>query len=221
MRILLVEDDGMIGESLRKALRQSQYAVDWAKDGDEADDSLQSEKYDLVILDLGLPCKSGMSVLKTMRERNDTTPVLILTAQDAVADRVKGLDLGADDYMLKPFALEELEARIRVLLRRKAGQAAPVLMHEDIKLDMGTHQMIYKDKAILLSAKEYALLYALIERPGAVLSLSQLESALYGWNEEVSSNAVEVHIHQIRKKTGNKDIIRNIRGVGYVIGGKT
>lgn len=217
MRILLVEDDVMIGEGLQKALRQSHYAVDWAQDGEAADSGLHAEKYDLVVLDLGLPLKSGPAILKDLRARKDDTPVLILTARDGVSDRVLGLDLGADDYMLKPFALEELEARIRVLLRRKAGHASSLLTHGDLELDLTTRKLTYGGKTLVLSAREYALIYALLERPGAVLSRAQLESALYGWNEEVASNAVEVHIHQLRKKMGAK-IIKNIRNVGYTIG---
>lgn len=216
MRILLVEDDKMIGEGLQKALRQSHYAVDWAQDGETADMSLRDEKYDLVVLDLGLPLKSGPVLLKELRARKDDTPVLILTARDSIADRVQGLDLGADDYMLKPFALEELEARIRVLLRRKAGQSSPVLTYGGLELDMAAKKLTYAGKTMTLSAREYALIYALLERPGAVLSRAQLESALYGWNEEVASNAVEVHIHQLRKKLGS-GIIKNIRNVGYTI----
>lgn len=217
MRILLVEDDVMIGESLQKALRQSYYTVDWAQDGESAEISLRAESYDLVILDQGLPDKSGPEVLKELRARKDNTPILILTARDAISDRVNGLDLGADDYMLKPFALEELEARIRSLLRRKTGQSSPVLSYAGLELDPLSHKLTYQGQSFTLSSKEFSIMHALMERPTAVLSRPQLESNLYGWNEEVSSNAVEVHIHQLRKKLGN-NVIRNIRNVGYTIG---
>ncbi|MFZ4540806.1 MAG: response regulator [Rickettsiales bacterium] len=216
MRILLVEDDTMIGESLTHALRSSGYSVDWAKDGDAGELSLQSSNYNLVLLDVSLPKRSGLEILASLRQRKETVPVLILTARDSVTDRVQGLDGGADDYLVKPFALEEVEARIRVLLRRHLGQAEPILQSANIILNLLTKEIEVGDKKIILSAREYALMYALMERPGKVLSRAELEEKLYGWNEEVSSNAVEVHIHGLRKKLGNA-IIRNIRGMGYMV----
>jgi two-component system, OmpR family, response regulator QseB len=220
MRLLLVEDDRMIGESLQKALRQGGYAVDWARTAGEADLSLLDNDYNLVILDLGLPDKPGLALLKNLRGKDNGIPVLILTARDTVSDRVLGLDSGADDYMLKPFALEELEARIRLLLRRKSGSSSPVLKHGDITLNPATHEVTYKDRKSVLPGREYALMFALMETPGKILSRAQLEEKLYGWNEEVGSNAVEVHIHQIRKKLG-ADIIRNVRNTGYMIAGSS
>lgn len=216
MRVLLVEDDRMIGEGLQKALRQHGYAVDWVMEGRDADISLQDNNYNLVVLDLGLPDQSGLEIIKNLRIRKDSVPVLILTAKDTVSDRVTGLDAGADDYMLKPFSLEELEARIRALLRRRTGLATPSIAYGDIKLDPATHEVSYKNKKAVLSGREYALMYALIEMPGRILSRANLEERLYGWNEEVASNTVEVHIHQIRKKLGN-DIIKNVRNSGYMI----
>ena len=222
MRILLVEDDPMIGKDLQKALKQNGYAVNWARDGAAADMTLQDEIYDLVVLDLGLPQLSGLDVLKKMRTRNNATPVLVLTARDSTSDKVKGLDAGADDYLLKPFALEELEARIRSLLRRQAGQAGTgdgLLQHGDLRLNPKTHHATYKGQDTALSGREFALLFALVKTSHRALSKTQLEEAIYGWNDEVASNAVEVHIHQIRKKLGS-DIIKNIRNVGYTLAGK-
>lgn len=220
MRILLVEDDRMIGEGLQKALRQSGFSVNWIEDGALADDALRDEAYELAILDLGLPHKSGLEILKNLRGRQSTIPVLVLTARDAVSDKVKGLDLGADDYMLKPFALEELEARIRSLLRRQAGQAGEWLEYNELRLNPKTHEAVYEGSKIALTSKEFSLMFALIKNPSAVLSKTQLEESLYGWNEEVASNAIEVHVHQIRKKL-SPSIIRNIRNVGYTLGQET
>lgn len=220
MRLLLVEDDTMIGSGLQKALKKSGFAVDWAQDGETADISLQDEAYDIVILDLGLPGESGLSVLGKLRKRGNTVPVLILTARDSVSDKVKGLDGGADDYLLKPFALEELEARIRTLMRRQAGHAGNengLLRHGGIALNPKTHEVFLNDKKIALSAREFGLVHALIQTPNAILSKTQLEENLYGWNEEVASNTIEVHIHQIRKKIGT-GFIKNIRNIGYTLG---
>ena len=214
MRLLLIEDDAMIGDSLQKALRKSGYAVDWVQDGEDALLSLESTEYALMILDLGLPGKDGLSILLALRKKENPIPVLILTARDAVSDKVQGLDMGADDYMLKPFALEELEARIRLLLRRHNGHSSSILKVGDLSIDTATHKVIMNDKPYSLSSKEFALLAVLMERSGTVFSRAQLEEKLYGWNEEVGSNAIEVHIHQIRKKLG-KNIIKNIRNVGY------
>lgn len=217
MRILLVEDDKMIGEGLQKALRQNGYSVNWAEDGAMAEDALKDEDYNLVILDIGLPQKSGLDVLGGLRSKGNKTLVLMLTARDAVSDRVKGLDLGADDYVLKPFALEELEARIRSLLRRQTGQAGEWLEYKDIRLNPKTHEAEYQGQKIALSGREFSLMFSLIKNPQAVLSKSQLEESIYGWNEEVASNSIEVHIHQIRKKL-NAAVIKNIRNVGYTLG---
>lgn len=216
MRILLVEDDKMIGKGLEKGLKLGGYAVDWVEDGQSAELAFKDQPYDLVILDLGLPKKSGMSILQDIRKSNNNTPVLILTARDSVQDRVSGLDGGADDYMLKPFALEELEARIRSILRRKSGQANPVLTCGDISLNPATHEVWYRGEKTALSSREFSLLHTMMKSPTAVFSRAQLEESLYGWNEEVGSNAVEVHIHQIRKKMGG-DVIKNIRNVGYTL----
>lgn len=220
MRLLLVEDDLMIGEDLQKALRKESFVVNWVQDGESADIALQNESYDLVILDLGLPGKSGIHVLDTLRKGGNDTPVLILTARDAISDKIKGFDTGADDYLLKPFALEELEARIRSLLRRSMGQAGNengLLRHGRITLNPKTREVFFDDKIVSLSAKEFLLIHALLKTPNAVLSKTQLEESLYGWNEEVASNAVEVHIHQIRKKL-DSGVIKNIRNVGYTLG---
>ena len=217
MKILLVEDDEMIGESLKVALKKSNYSLDWVQDGDDVELSLETGNYDLIILDLGLPNKDGIDILKTLRSQDNPISVLILMARDGVEDRVLGLDTGADDYMLKPFSLEELEARIRLLLRRREGRKTNVIRHGELSLNIDTHKVIYKGENHTLSAKEFNLLVKLTEKSDNVFSREQLEDILYGWNEEVQSNAVEVHIHQIRKKLG-KEIIRNTRNVGYSLG---
>lgn len=207
----------MIGESLHKALSQNGYAVDWAKDGDTAEVSLSTHDYDMMLLDLGLPGKSGLEVLQHLRSRKNPLPVLILTARDRVSDKVIGLDAGADDYLIKPFELEELEARMRALLRRRSGRVEPLLLAGNIALNPITREITIGETTTLLGAREYALMRALMERPGAVLSVQDLEDRLYGWNEEVDSNAIEVHIYQLRKKLG-KGCIANVRGMGYKIG---
>ena len=216
MRLLLAEDDRMIGTSLKRGLKQDGFAVDWVQDGRATEIALAENVHDLVVLDLGLPRKEGLDVLRAMRQRGDARPVLIVTARDAVADRVAGLDAGADDYVLKPFELTELAARIRALLRRSAGRADPVVAYGGIELHPVTREARLNGKPIVLSAREYALLDALLARPGAILSRAQLEEKLYGWNEEIESNAVEVHIHALRRKLG-ADAIRNVRGVGWMI----
>lgn len=219
MRLLLVEDDKMIGESLQKALKKEGYTVNWAEDGTTADIALSDDSYDLVILDLGLPDKSGLDVLAQLRKSGNSVPVIILTAKDAISDKVKGLDTGADDYLLKPFQLEELEARIRSHMRRHAGKIAHEegwLNHGELSLNPKTHEVIFKNKQALLSGREFSLIYTLIKTPNAILSKRQLEEGIYGWNEEIASNAIEVHVHQIRKKLGT-NIIKNIRNVGYTI----
>lgn len=216
MRILLVEDDSMIGASLQEALQQSGYAVDWARDGQMAETALGLEPYGLVLLDLGLPKKSGIELLRQLRARGNNLPVIIVTARDAVSDRVAGLDSGADDYLIKPFALEELDARIRAAVRRRGGRADPILVCGALQLNPATREVSYGGRTQVLSAREYALLFALMERPGTVLSRSQLEERLYGWNEEIASNTVEVHVHQLRKKLA-PEVIRTIRGLGYTV----
>jgi two-component system OmpR family response regulator/two-component system response regulator QseB len=219
MRTLLAEDDRMIGESVRTALRQEGYAVDWARDGAAADASLVAERYDLVLLDLGLPRLDGLEVLRALRARRDgreLTPVIVMTARDAVADRIAGLDAGADDYVVKPFELDELLARMRAVIRRRSGRAAPVIEHLGVRVDPATREVTRNGAAVVLSAREYAVLEALLLRPGAVLSRAQIEDRLYGWGEAVESNAVSVFIHQLRRKLG-ADFIRNVRGVGYYV----
>ncbi len=216
MRLLLVEDDTMIGEVVLDLLRAEHYAVDWVKDGEMADTALQTANYDLVLLDLGLPRKDGLEVLRGMRARHDRTPVLVASARDALAQRVAGLDAGADDYVLKPYELDELLARIRALLRRAVGRAEPVFEYKNVTLNPATREAQVDGASVQLSAREWAVLEALIARPGAVLSRAQLEEKLYSWRDEVSSNAVEVYIHGLRKKLGS-ELIVNVRGVGYMV----
>ena len=222
MRVLLVEDDAMIGASVRAGLRQDGFAIDWVQDGRAADSALAAgrEAYDLVLLDLGLPVKDGLDVLRGLRRRGSDVPVLIMTARDAVADRVAGLDAGADDYLVKPFDLDELAARVRALHRRRSGRVEAVVRHahgdDVILLDPARREVRRNDAPVALSAREFAVLEALLERPGAVLSRAQLEEKLYGWDEEPGSNTIEVFVHGLRKKLG-ADLIRNVRGVGYAI----
>ena len=216
MRLVLVEDDGMIGEAVRAGLRQDGFTVDWVRDAESADTAVKAESYAVVMLDLGLPRKGGLDWLRDLRRRGNRTPVLVLTARDAVPDRVAGLDSGADDYLVKPFDLDELAARVRALIRRHAGRAEPLLKHADLTLDLAARVAVFKGEPVSLSAREFAVLAALLERPGAILSRAQLEHRLYGWGEEIESNAVEVHIHHLRKKLG-ADFIRNVRGLGYTL----
>lgn len=216
MRTLLIEDDRMIGDNLRRALRDAGMAADWVNDGEQAQLALTTNDYELVLLDLGLPRKSGQEVLKEMRARGDRTPVLIITARDELEDRVAGLDLGADDYLIKPFELKELMARIRAVLRRQHGQASSLIGNGEISLDLASHEASYRGKTLLLPSREFALLRALLERPGTILSRAQLEQRLYGWGEEVESNAIDVLIHYLRRKFDN-EIIRNVRGLGWMV----
>lgn len=216
MRLLLVEDDTMIGESVLDLLRAEHYAVDWVKDGKMAETALRTQTYDLLLLDLGLPRRDGLSVLRSLRSRKDRMPVLIATARDSIQQRIEGLDAGADDYVLKPYDLDELLARIRALVRRAAGRAEPVYEHMGVSIDPATREVMVGDQPVVLSAREWAVLEPLLARPGMVLSRAQLEQKLYSWKDEVSSNAVEVYIHGLRKKLG-AELILNVRGVGYMV----
>lgn len=214
MRILLIEDDAMIGTAVREGLTQAGFAVDWVTDGRAADLSLANGVYDLAVLDLGLPKKDGMAILATLRGMGNSMPILIASARDTVRDRIAGLEAGADDYVLKPFDLDELVARVRALLRRHAGSGTPLMSFGALVLDPVKKSVTRDGVAIDLSAKEFAILEALMRRPGAVLSRENLEESVYGWGEEVGSNAVEVHLHHLRKKLGAA-AIKNVRGVGY------
>ena len=216
MRLLLVEDDRMIGESLQRGLDKSGYAVDWVEDGRQAELALDNGVYDLMILDLGLPRKDGLTLLGEMRQRGNDTPVLIVTARDAIDDRVAGLDKGADDYLVKPYDLKELKARINAVLRRRHGRSNSLIEHAGLSLDPVTHKVFLRGEPVSLSSREFALLHALMLMPGAVKSRQELEEAIYGWGQEVGSNAVEVHIHNLRHKLGSK-LIANVRGAGYRI----
>jgi two-component system response regulator QseB len=214
MRLLLVEDDQMIGEAVRLGLRRQGLAVDWVQDGAAAKAALSTETFDMLLLDLGLPRLDGLQVLKWLRGTGSKLPVLILTARDSVNDRIKGLDAGADDYIVKPFDFDELAARVRAVLRRQSGRAENLVEHLGVTLNPASHEVTRDGEPVNLSQREFALLEALLERPGQVLSRVQLEERLYGWGEEVESNAVEVHIHNLRKKLGT-GYIQNVRGVGY------
>jgi two-component system, OmpR family, response regulator QseB len=216
MRLLLVEDDLLLGDGIDAGLRQAGFTVDWAKDGREAQLALESTEYELIVLDRGLPRLSGLDLLRWTRSKGSDIPVLILTARDTVKDRVTGLDAGADDYLVKPFDLSELTARVRALLRRAHGRSVPVIRHGDLTVDPATQRVQRGGEQIQLSGRECAVLVDLLEHRGVALSRARLEQSLYGWNEEISSNAVEVHIHNLRKKLG-EDLIRTIRGVGYLI----
>lgn len=216
MRVLLVEDDPHLGDGLTIGLRQAGYAVDWVRDGAAADVALSTESFDIVVLDLGLPRVSGMDLLARLRGRKQHVPVLILTARDATADKIAGLDAGADDYLVKPVDIDELAARLRALVRRAGGRAAPLLRHGEVALDPAGRRVTVADVPVDLSAREFAVLQALLENAGRVMSRAQLESSIYGWRDEPDSNALEVHIHHLRKKLGS-DFIRTMRGVGYTI----
>lgn len=216
MRLLLVEDDAMIGETVLHVLRAEHYAVDWVRDGSMADQALRTEQYDLVLLDLGLPQRDGLEVLRSLRARRNATPVLVATARDAIGDRIAGLDAGADDYVVKPYDIDELLARIRALIRRSAGRGEPVFEHKGVRLNPATREASVHGQPVSLSAREWAVLEALLARPGVVLSRAQLEEKLFSWKDEVSSNAVEVYIHGVRKKLGN-ELIQTVRGLGYLV----
>ncbi|BCB25159.1 DNA-binding response regulator [Sulfurimicrobium lacus] len=216
MRLLLVEDDPLLGDGIRVGLTQVGFAVDWVKDGLAAKLALEAGDYALLVLDLGLPRLSGTDLLKWLRGTGNSTPVLILTARDTVGDRVRGLDAGADDYLVKPFDLDELAARIRALLRRAGGRSTPLIVHGALQVDPASRTAALAGVAVELSPREFAVLLDLLENAGRALSREQLEQSLYGWGEEVESNAVEVHVHHLRKKLG-AELIRTLRGVGYMI----
>lgn len=216
MRVLVVEDDKLLGEALVIGLGQYGYAADLVEDGQMALQAILSENFDTIVLDLELPKRSGLDVLRAARAKNVTTPVLILTAKELVEDRVKGLDAGADDYLVKPFDLDELSARIRALQRRRASRADPIISYGNITLDPASRSAYLGEETLILSRREFALLFKLLENVGRVLSREQLTQTLYGWGDEIDSNALEVHIHNLRKKFGH-NLIRTIRGVGYVV----
>ena len=216
MRVLLVEDDQMLGSAIVQALQDASYAVDWVQDGAMASAALERHEFELVLLDLGLPNRDGLEVLRHMRAAGDTTPVLVITARDTVDQRIEGLDVGADDYLGKPFAVAELLARMRALARRRAGAATSVLSNGIMSLELATKCAVIDGVECLLSAREFALLQALMLRPGAVRSRAQLEQSIYGWGEEVESNAVDVIIHGLRRKLGSERI-RNVRGLGWMV----
>lgn len=216
MRILLVEDDPMIGEAVCVALKDAAYAVDWVKDGVAAGDTLDHGEHQAMLLDLGLPRRDGLEVLRRLRQSGSALPVMVITARDAVDARIKGLDLGADDYLVKPFDVDEMLARLRAIIRRRGGQAAPVLTNGKVSLDPATREASCGETRECLSAREFSLLHALLLRPGAIFSRAELEERIYGWNEEVESNAVDFLIHGVRKKLG-AGIIRNVRGAGWMV----
>ncbi len=216
MRLLLVEDDKMIGDAVVDLLRADHYAVDWVRDGEMAETALRTQSYDLVLLDLGLPRRDGLSVLRSLRSRKERIPVLIATARDSVAQRIEGLDAGADDYVLKPYDMDELLARIRALLRRASGRAEPVYEHMGVTINPATREVTVNGSPVILSGREWSVLEPLIAHPGLVLSRAQLEEKLYGWKDDISSNAVEVYVHGLRRKLG-AEVIQNVRGVGYLV----
>lgn len=216
MRALLIEDDRMIGPNLKKGLADAGIVVDWVEDGSTGLAALDTSAYAIILLDLGLPDGCGLSVLDRLRKRNDDTPIVILTARDDLETRIDGLDRGADDFLVKPFDIDELKARIRAAVRRSAGRSASMMECGEVALDMASREVSYRGQRHSLSAREFALIQVLAERPGAILSRSQIEDRIYGWGEEVESNAVDVLIHYVRRKF-DKDIVRNVRGVGWVI----
>lgn len=216
MRILLVEDDRMIGEAISVALRDAAYAVDWTRDGETALQAIANQEYQAILLDLGLPKLDGCTVLQRVRAMGSDLPVIIISARDALSDRIEGLDLGADDYLVKPFAMDELLARLRAIIRRQGGQGSPVLSSGSLQLDLSTHIAQLGEVSVLLSRREFALLQALLLRPGAILSRAQLEERLYGWGEEIESNSIDFLIHALRKKLG-AEVIKNVRGAGWMV----
>ena len=216
MKILLVEDDALLGDGVWAGLRREDNAVDWVKNGETALSAISETRYDCIILDIGLPRISGLEVLNKMRESNNDTPVLILTAQDDISDRVKGLDAGADDYLVKPFEFSELCARLRALTRRTRGKASECIKYKNINIDTAAHAVEYDDQAVVLSRREFALLVEMISNQGRVLSRQHLEQKLYSWGDEIESNTIEVYIHHLRKKFYS-ELIKTVRGIGYII----
>ncbi|MCH9762624.1 MAG: response regulator [Gammaproteobacteria bacterium] len=215
MRLLLIEDDELLGDAVKTGLMQFGYVVDWLKDGESAGVALHIESFELIILDLSLPKRSGLDLLKSIRHAGNTTPVIILTAHESIENRVAGLDAGADDYMIKPFDLNELSARIRALIRRSQGRADTIIHYRNIILDPSAHTVFLEDTEVNISRREFALLQKLLENHGHALSREQLMQSIYGWDENLDSNVLEVHIHNLRKKL-NADFIRTIRGIGYI-----
>ncbi len=216
MRLLLVEDDELLGDALKTGLTQFGYVVDWLQDGESARAALRTESFELIILDLGLPKLSGLKFLQSIRQQGNATPIIILTARDTVGDRIQGLDMGADDYMVKPFDLNELSARVRALIRRSQGRADTIIQYRNITLDPASHTVMVDDQVVNVPRREFALLQKLLENTGYALTRDQLMQSIYGWDEDVDSNVLEVHIHNIRKKL-NAHFIRTIRGVGYMV----
>ncbi len=216
MRILLIEDDRMIAEAVSIALKDAAYAVDWVKDGITANNVLSNNEHQAILLDLGLPGRDGLEVLRQLRLAGNRLPVIIITARDGIDDRVRGLDYGADDYLVKPFDISELLARLRAVIRRQGGQPAPLLTNGHVTLDPSSHEAKCNDATVLLSAREFSLLHALLLRPGSILTRNELEERIYGWNEEVESNAVDFLIHAVRKKLG-ANVIKNVRGAGWMV----
>lgn len=216
MRVLLIEDDPMIGDAVMLALRDATYAVDWARDGEAGLALFANQQYEMVLVDLGLPKMDGYAVLTRLRQKDTQVPILVVTARDGLDDIEKGLDLGADDYVCKPFEFRELLARMRAVTRRKAGSAAPILSNGEIDLDPASREVSYRGQSLRMTSREFSLLQALLQRPGAILSRSDLEERIYNWDQEIDSNAVDFLIHSIRKKLGS-DIIRNVRGLGWMV----
>lgn len=216
MRVLVIEDDMMLGRALMQALDDAGMAADWVRDGHLGEEAVAVGGHGFVLLDIGLPGRSGLEILRSLRAAGDKRPILVITARDGLDDRVAGLDLGADDYLIKPFEVKELLARIRAVLRRHGGQAVSILCTSEIELDLTSHEVKYRGNGEVLPAREFALMQALLERPGTILSRAQLEEKLYGWGEEVESNAIDVLIHYVRRKF-DKDIIRNVRGAGWMV----
>jgi DNA-binding response OmpR family regulator len=216
MRILIVEDDPLLGDALQVGLRERGFAAEWLRDGRSADEALRTEGFAALVLDIGLPRMDGLQLLRRMRARDDRTPVLLLTARDAIDDRVRGLDAGADDYVVKPVALAELAARLRALARRSLGQASPVLSVGSLSLDPAAHRVTFRGDLIDLSVREFAILHELMANAGRVLTREQLEARLYEWDRALESNAIEVHIHHLRRKIA-PEIVHTVRGVGYLM----
>lgn len=216
MRILLVEDDQMIAEAISVALKDAAYAVDWVRDGETALRAIANQEHQAILLDLGLPKVDGCTVLQRVRAVGNAIPTIIISARDGLSDRIEGLDLGADDYLVKPLAMDELLARLRAIIRRQGGQGSPILENGSLKLDLSTHIAQIDEISVLLTHREFALLQALLLRPGAVLSRTQLEERLYGWNEGIESNSIDFLIHGLRKKLGT-EVIKNVRGAGWMI----